>query len=138
MGGHSTNLKVSSKSAPHSVAGALAGVLRDHATCEIQVIGAGALNQAVKAMAIARTYLDKDGWDLTCVPVFAEVDIDGRPRTAIRLVVERRTANASPVEAQMVLDDAVLDPEREVPGGLFGAERRRMRPSSDPGGGTRT
>lgn len=137
MGGHSTHLKVSSKSAPHSVAGALAGVLRDHSACEVQVIGAGALNQAVKAMAIARTYLDKDGWDLTCVPVFAEVDIDGRPRTAIRLVIERRSSDASPVVPQAVIDE-VFASEREVPGGLFGAERRRIGRDSDPGGATAT
>lgn len=129
MGGHSTNLKVSSKSAPHSVAGALAGVLRANASCDIQVIGAGALNQAVKAMAIARTYLDKDGWDLMCVPVFAEVDIDGRPRTAIRLVIERRALESSPIAPQVAVDDIGFDPEREVPGGLFGTERPR---SEDP------
>ncbi|MBX7159636.1 MAG: stage V sporulation protein S [Acidimicrobiia bacterium] len=135
MGGHSTNLKVSSRSAPHSVAGALAGVLRDHTTCEIQVIGAGALNQAVKAMAIARTYLDKDGWDLTCVPVFAEVEIDGRPRTAIRLVIERRPLTSSSIAPQAVVDDVGFDPEREVPGGIFGAERRTSPTERDKGAG---
>lgn len=129
MGGHSTSLKVSSKSAPHSVAGALAGVLRDHSTCEIQVIGAGALNQAVKAMAIARTYLNDDGWDLACVPLFAEVDIDGRPRTAIRFVIERRPLAAGPVPAESGLEqpgaDTGYDPEQEVPGGLFANGRRQ-------------
>ncbi len=84
------SLKVSSKSAPHSVAGALAGILRESVSCEIQVIGAGALNQAVKAIAIGRTYLLDDGIDIVCVPRFAEVEIDDRIRTAIRLEVERR------------------------------------------------
>lgn len=125
MGGRTTNLKVSSKSAPHSVAGALAGVLRANATCEVQVIGAGALNQAVKAMAIARTYLDGDGWDLTCVPVFTEVDIGGRARTAIRLVVERRACDLSPVAPQALVREVGFEPDLEVPGGIFGAVRHR-------------
>lgn len=129
MGGHSTNLKVSSKSAPHSVAGALAGVLRDNATCEIQVIGAGAVNQAVKAMAIARAYLNDDGWDLACVPSFAEVEINERPRTAIRFLIERRAHAASPGPGASGLEqpgiDAAYDPEAEVPGGIFADGRRR-------------
>lgn len=80
-------LKVSSKSVPHSVAGALAGIMREHVSCDMQVIGAGALNQAIKAVAIARTYLVDDAIDVCCIPEFSEVDIDGRARTAIRLVV---------------------------------------------------
>jgi stage V sporulation protein S len=81
-------LKVSSKSNPNSVAGALAGVVRGSGSVEIQVVGAGALNQAVKAVAIARGYVATSGWDLTCRPTFADIEIDGESRTAIRLLVE--------------------------------------------------
>jgi stage V sporulation protein S len=81
-------LKVSSKSNPNSVAGALAGVVRSHGTVEIQVVGAGALNQAIKAVAIARGYMATSGQDLTCRPTFADIEIDGESRTAIRLQVE--------------------------------------------------
>jgi stage V sporulation protein S len=101
-GGRDTNvqnLKVSSRSVPHSVAGALAGILRERPTCDIQVIGAGALNQAVKAIAIARTYLVEDELDLSCVPEFSEVDIDGEPRTAIRLLVEREEVGTLDIAA---------------------------------------
>lgn len=81
-------LKVSSKSNPNSVAGALAGVVRSTGSVEIQVVGAGALNQAVKAVAIARGYMATSGQDLTCRPTFADIRIDGESRTAIRLLVE--------------------------------------------------
>jgi stage V sporulation protein S len=81
-------LKVSSKSNPNSVAGALAGALRDAGAVEIQVVGAGALNQAIKALAIARSYLAGSGVDLTCRPTFADVEIEGEGRTAIRLQVD--------------------------------------------------
>jgi stage V sporulation protein S len=83
-------LKVSAHSNPNSVAGALAGVMREHSNAELQAIGAGAINQAVKAIAIARSYLRAGGIDLICVPEFTEVEIDGNVRTAIRLLVERR------------------------------------------------
>src|SRR5688572_27994078 len=85
-------LKVSSKSSPNSVAGALAGVVRQSGAAEVQVVGAGALNQAIKAIAIARGYLTSAGVDLICVPTFADIEIDGESRTAIRLLVESRTA----------------------------------------------
>ena len=81
-------LKVSSKSNPNSVAGALAGVVRSNGSVEIQVVGAGALNQAVKAIAIARGYMATSGQDLMCRPTFADIPIDGESRTAIRLQVE--------------------------------------------------
>lgn len=81
-------LKVSSKSNPNSVAGALAGVVRSSGSVEIQVVGAGALNQAIKAVAIARGYLAPGGQDLTCRPTFADIRIEGESRTAIRLEVE--------------------------------------------------
>ena len=83
-------LKVSSKSNPNSVAGAVAGVLREKGKTEIQVIGAGALNQAVKAIAIARGFVAPSGFDLICVPVFINIQINGEERTAIKLLVESR------------------------------------------------
>ena len=84
-------LKVSSRSNPNSVAGALAGVLRQAGVVEVQVVGAGALNQAVKAIAIARGFVAPSNIDLVCVPTFADIEIDGQGRTAIRLTVEDRT-----------------------------------------------
>lgn len=83
-------LKVSSKSNPNSCAGALAGVVRQSGGVEVQVVGAGALNQAVKAIAIARGFLAPSGIDLICVPSFADIEIDGERRTAMRLLVEDR------------------------------------------------
>ena len=83
-------LKVSSKSNPNSCAGALAGVVRQSGAVEVQVVGAGALNQAVKAIAIARGFLAPSGVDLVCVPSFADIEIDGERRTAMRLLVEDR------------------------------------------------
>lgn len=84
-------LKVSSKSNPNSVAGALAGVLRQSGAVEVQVVGAGALNQAVKAIAIARGFVAPSNIDLVCIPTFADIEIDGQSRTAIRLAVEDRS-----------------------------------------------
>ena len=83
-------LKVSSKSIPNSVAGALAGVLREKGSAEIQAIGAGALNQAVKAIAIARGFVAPSGMDLVCVPAFTDINIEGDQKTAIKLIVEPR------------------------------------------------
>ena len=83
-------LKVSSRSNPNSVAGAMAGVVRQSGVVEVQVVGAGALNQAIKAAAIARGYVAPSGIDLVCVPTFADIDIDGERRTAIRLTIEDR------------------------------------------------
>jgi stage V sporulation protein S len=83
-------LKVSAKSNPNSVAGALAGVLRENGCAEMQAIGAGALNQAVKAVAIARGFVAPSGIDLICIPAFTDIMIDGEERTAIKLIVEPR------------------------------------------------
>lgn len=83
-------LKVSSKSNPNACAGALAGVLRQEGAVEVQVVGAGALNQAIKAVAIARGFVAPSGVDLVCVPTFADIEIDGESRTAIRLLLEDR------------------------------------------------
>jgi stage V sporulation protein S len=83
-------LKVSAKSNPNSVAGALAGVLRERGGAELQAIGAGALNQAIKAVAIARGFVAPSGVDLICIPAFTDIVIDGEDRTAIKLIVEPR------------------------------------------------
>ena len=83
-------LKVSSNSKPNSVAGALANAFREKHTVEIQAIGAGSLNQAIKALAIARGYVAPTGKDLICVPAFSDVLIEGEERTAIKLIVETR------------------------------------------------
>lgn len=82
--------KVSAKSNPSSVAGALAGVLRERGRAELQAIGAGAINQAVKAVAIARGYVAPGGMDLVCIPAFIDISIDGEERTAIKLIIEPR------------------------------------------------
>ena len=83
-------LKVSARSIPNSVAGAIAGVIREKGAVEVQAVGAGASNQAVKAGAIARGYLAPAGIDLICIPAFANVEIDGEERTAMKLIVEPR------------------------------------------------
>ena len=83
-------LKVSTRSRPSAVAGAIAGVIRDSGMAEVQSIGAGATNQAIKAVAIARSYLSEEGVDIVCTPSFIDVSIDEEERTAIRLLVERR------------------------------------------------
>ncbi|ACM22670.1 MULTISPECIES: stage V sporulation protein S [Thermotoga] len=80
-------LKVASNSNPNKVAGALAGVIREKGKAELQAIGAGAVNQAVKAIAIARGYLAPSGINLVCVPAFTEVQINGETRTAIKFIV---------------------------------------------------
>lgn len=85
-----TTLKVSAKSNPNSVAGALAGVIREEGSVEMQAIGAGAINQAVKAIAIARGFLAPSGVELICIPAFVNVEIDNEERTAIKFIVEPR------------------------------------------------
>lgn len=83
-------LKVSSKSNPNKVAGALTNVFRDKGVVEIQAIGAGALNQAIKAIAIARGFVAPSGQNLVCIPAFSDISIDGEERTAIKLIVEAK------------------------------------------------
>jgi len=83
-------IKVSAGSRTSSVAGAIAGMVREHRRAEVQAIGAGAVNQAVKAVAIARGYLLEDGINVVCLPEFTTVDIEGKERTAVRLVVAPR------------------------------------------------
>ena len=83
-------LKVSSKSSPNSVAGALAAIIKEKNNVEIQAIGAGALNQAIKAIAIARGFVAPSGKNLVCIPAFTDIVIDGDERTAIKLIVEAK------------------------------------------------
>jgi stage V sporulation protein S len=83
-------LKVSARSRPSAVAGAIAGVVRESGRAEVQAIGAGATNQAVKAVAIARDYLRETGIEAVCLPAFIDVTIDNEDRTAIRIIVEPR------------------------------------------------
>lgn len=83
-------LKVSSKSSPASVAGAIAGMIKDGVPVEIQSVGAGAVNQAVKAIAISRGFLSPIGIEIVCIPSFADIVIDGEYRTAIRFSIEPR------------------------------------------------
>ena len=86
----STLLRVSSDSSPTSVAGAIAGFIKEDGMVELQGIGAGAVNQSTKAIAIARGYVASNGYDLICVPAFVDVEIDGDERTAIRFTVQPR------------------------------------------------
>lgn len=83
-------LKVSAQSQPKAVAGALAAVLRDKITAEVQAVGAGAVNQAVKAIAITRGFVAPNGIDLVVIPAFSEINIEGEERTAIKFIVESR------------------------------------------------
>lgn len=96
-------LKVSSKSSPASVAGAIAGMIKDGSSVEIQAVGAGAVNQAVKAVAISRGFLSPVGIEICCIPSFADIVIDGEYRTAIRFAVEPRGG----VTAVVVPDGAI-------------------------------
>ena len=87
----SSLLRVSSNSSPTSVAGAIAGFIKEDGEVEMQSIGAGAVNQSVKAIAIARGYVASNGIDLICTPAFVDIEIDGEERTAIRITVEPRS-----------------------------------------------
>jgi len=86
-------IRVAAASRSTAVAGAIAGVMREQGQVNVQAIGAGAVNQAIKAVTIARGYLELDGIDIICVPSFVEVLIDGQERTAVRLSVEKRCAD---------------------------------------------
>lgn len=80
-------IKVKANSRTAAVAGAIAGVMREHKHAEVQAIGAGAVNQAIKAIVLAKAYLDEDGISICCIPEFVDVDIDGKIRTAIKLAI---------------------------------------------------
>jgi stage V sporulation protein S len=83
-------IKVSANSRTSAVAGAIAGVVREHKRAEVQAIGAGAVNQAIKAVALATNYLKNDGINVVCIPEFVDVEIEDKVRTAIKMVVEPR------------------------------------------------
>jgi len=83
-------IKVSANSRTSAVAGAIAGVIREHKHAEVQAIGAGAVNQAIKALVLATGYLKNDGIHIVCVPEFVDVQIEDKVRTAIKLIVEPR------------------------------------------------
>ena len=81
-------IKVSADSRTSAVAGAIAGVIREHKHAEVQAIGAGAVNQAIKALVLATGYLKNDGINIRCVPEFAEITIENNVKTAIKLVID--------------------------------------------------
>jgi len=83
-------IKVKASSRTAAVAGAIAGIMRERKYAEVQAIGAGAVNQAIKAVVLAKGYLAEDGIVIICIPEFVDVEIDGKVRTAIKLVVEPR------------------------------------------------
>ena len=83
-------IKVSAQSRSPAVAGAIAGIVREVSSAEVQAVGASAVNQAIKAIAIAKGYLALDGIDIICIPSFTEIEIHGQERTAVRLTVEPR------------------------------------------------
>jgi len=100
-------IKVSANSRTAAVAGAIAGVMREHRYAEVQSIGAGAVNQAVKAVILAKGYLVNDGIDIICVPEFVDVEIDGKVRTAIKL-------NITPRGEELPLSEERADETTEI------------------------
>ncbi len=101
-------IKVSASSRTASVAGAIAGVVREHHRAEVQAIGAGAINQAVKALVLATGYLKADGIFVSCIPEFADVTIDDKVRTAIKLVIEP-SANSDFSSVRLSRDTVKVD-----------------------------
>ena len=91
-------VRVATNSRSTAVAGAIAGIMRERDRVDVQAIGAGAVNQAIKAVTIARGYLQLDGIDIVCIPSFTEVMIEDQERTAVRLGVERRCAPSEEAE----------------------------------------
>jgi len=118
-------IKVSANSRTSAVAGAIAGVFRENGRAEVQAIGAGAVNQSVKALVLATSYLkERDDIDVACVPEFVDVEINDKVRTAIKLVVERREVapSADEMEELAQLDQAPEDEgEEEEESGLVEA-----------------
>ncbi len=121
-------VKVASHSRPYKVAGAIAGVFREHRRAEVQVIGAGAVNQAVKALIIARNYLIQDGFTPVVVPLFVDIEIHGRVRTAVRFVIvdaaDTETIRGVPLHME-------LPPEAQGSEGEGTAEAADAPPSAD-------
>ena len=106
-------IKVSANSRTSAVAGAIAGVIREHKRADVQAIGAGAVNQAVKALVLATGYLRNDGIDVCCVPEFVDVEIDDKIRTAIKLVVEvRKPVGSAPTP---MISEATEESEPDMP-----------------------
>lgn len=85
-----TVFKTAANSNPNSLAGAIAGVIREEGKVVVQAVGAGAINQTVKAIAIARGFVAPSGYDLICIPAFEDIEIEGQDRTAIKMIVETR------------------------------------------------
>lgn len=83
-------IKVSSRSVPKSVAGAIAASLRENGTADVQAVGAGAVNQAVKAIAITRVFFEEENIEIVCLPSFSELDVNGEEKTGINFTVEKR------------------------------------------------
>lgn len=106
-------IKVAATSRTSSVAGAIAGIVREHHRVEVQAIGEGAVNQAMKAIIVATSYLKLDGIDVHCVPEFADVTIEDKVRTAIKLVVEplhsfNVTTESTPAAHSQVTSDSSM------------------------------
>ena len=107
-------IKVSGSSRTSAVAGAIAGVFREFKHAEVQAIGAGAVNQAVKACVLATGYLAADGLDVVFTPEFVDVEIDDKTRTAIRLIVEPRYAPSAAPETPTYDDEAEAETEADA------------------------
>ena len=108
-------IKVSARSRTSAVAGAIAGVFREHGRAEVQAIGAGAVNQSVKALVLAISYLkERDGIDVACVPEFVDVEIEDKVRTAIKLVVEDRRSFPSDELSELDSLDEVEEEEDPI------------------------
>jgi len=107
-------IKVSARSRSTAVAGAIAGVIREHGYAEVQAIGASAVNQAIKATAIARGYLQEDRIAIACIPVFTEVDIHGLERTAVKIVVWRIEESSLPHQLVALLEAEKMVQEQKA------------------------
>lgn len=107
-------LKVSSKSSPASVAGAIAGMVKDDVPVKIQAVGAGAVNQTIKAVAIARGFLIPSGLDVSVTPTFSNIEIDGNSRTAIRIAVHPMKVKATDIDSLTDLDTAEITPLEKI------------------------
>ena len=132
-------IRVSATSRTSAVAGAIAGVVRDHMRAEVQAIGAGAVNQAMKALILATGYLKGDGIEVCAVPEFVDVEIEGNIRTAIKLVVEPRKipAESSKLKAEsgeQVAESSKLKAESgevEVESGKVEAGSEKLKAESE-------
>lgn len=103
-------IKVSANSRTAAVAGAIAGVMRENHHAEVQSIGAGAVNQAIKALILAKGYLVNDGIDIVCVPEFVDVDIEGKVRTAIKIIVTPRGEDVPSDLPEVPTTEEISDP----------------------------